>query len=294
MTALELLVGVEVYGSVGAASRTAGIAQPNASRTLKQLERRLGVRLLERSPTGSTLTAQGKMIAHWARRILADADKLLDVAAGFSGESAAHLTVSASMTVAEQLMPRWLAGFRSSHPNVAIHLQMHNSARVADLVARGKCDIGFVESPSVPDGLYSATVGRDELVLVVCPSHSWARRRRPLRIAELAATPLLTREAGSGTRITLDLALSQYPRAAPLLELGSAVAIRASVMAGVGPAVMSTLAVAEQLQTGELRRIDVHGLTLPRSFRAVWAPPRTLEGPAASLVRMIRQAELPS
>lgn len=286
---LELLVGVDDHGSLNAASRKAGIAQPNASRAIRQLERRFAMPLLERHPTGSVLTPQGTVVVHWARRVLADAATLLDVAEGLHTESAAELTVGASLTVAEHLMPRWLGAFREVYPEVAIHLQVHNSAQVFERVTAGTCAVGFVETPVVPRGLHSLTVARDRLVVVVPPAHRWARRRRPLDAAELAATPLLVREPGSGARTTVDLALREYDRAAPLLELGSSAAIRTSVLGGVGPAVLSTLAVAEQVQSGALRVIDIDGLDLERALRAVWRPPRRLSGPAGELVRLARR-----
>ncbi|MCQ4119643.1 LysR family transcriptional regulator [Rhodococcus tibetensis] len=286
---LELLVGVDDHGSLGAASRLAGMAQPNASRAVKQLERQFGMTLLQRSPTGSTLTPQGTVIAHWARRVLSDTRRLLDVADGLRAERTAELTVAASMTVAEHLMPAWLGRFRSLHPDVTIHLQVHNSTQVFERIAGRTCDVGFVESPSVPRPLKSLTVARDRLVVVVHPTHPWAHRRKTLSVAELAMTPLLAREPGSGTRTTLDVALQEYDRAAPLLELGSAAAIRTSVLAGVGPAVMSTLAVAEQVEAGELKVIDVEGLDLDRVLRAAWRGPRQLDGPAGELVRLVRR-----
>jgi DNA-binding transcriptional LysR family regulator len=230
------------------------------------------------------------VIAHWAQRILADTDRLLDVAEGLRDERNAQLTVAASMTVAEHLMPRWLASFRAGYPDTKIHLQVRNSTQVFAMLTEQQCDIGFVESPTVPHGLHSLTVARDRLVVVVTASHPWARRRRPLTIDELAATPLVAREPGSGTRTTLDLALAHYERPVPLLELGSAAAIRTSVLDGVGPAVMSTLAVDDQLRSGELRAVDVDGLDLTRALRAVWRPPRQLGGPAAELVRLIRRS----
>src|SRR5690606_3484483 len=112
-------------------------------------------------------------------------------------------------------------------------------------------------------------------------------RRAPVSIAELAATPLVVREEGSGTRRTLDLALNEYERVAPLLELGSGAAVRTSVLGGMGPAVMSSLAVADDLGAGRVVEIAVDGLELERVLTAVWRPPRKLSGPAGELLRMI-------
>ncbi|WP_280425800.1 LysR family transcriptional regulator [Nocardia carnea] len=234
LVVLELLVGVDDHGSLGAASRIAGVAQPNASRAIKRLEAQVGTPLLQRKPTGSTLTPEGTVIAHWSRKVLEDARRLLDVAAGMREKRAAELTVSASMTVAEHLMPAWLGQFRRTAPDVTIHLQVRNSMQVFDDVTAGHCDVGFVESPTVPRALHSVAVARDRLVVVVDPRHPWTRRRRPLSVAELARTPLVVREPGSGTRTTLDLALHEYDRAAPQRGGGSGGALRKRVVGGVG------------------------------------------------------------
>ena len=108
-----------------------------------------------------------------------------------------------------------------------------------------------------------------------------------MSVAELAATPLLVREPGSGTRTSLEVALEGYEMAAPLLELGSTSAIRSSVLNGIGPAVLSTLAVADQVRTGQLRVVDIDGLEIERSLRAVWDGPRQIEGSAAGLIKLI-------
>ncbi|MBF0660395.1 MULTISPECIES: LysR family transcriptional regulator [unclassified Rhodococcus (in: high G+C Gram-positive bacteria)] len=287
LAALDLLVGIDDHGGLGAAARKAGIAQPNATRMLRRLEKQLGAVLVRRGRTGSVLTPEGTVVAHWAREVLADTARMLDAAASLRVDHPPELVVAASMTVAEHLIPRWLGEFRAIRSDVQIQLHVHNSVQVCDAAAAGECDVGFVEGPSVPRGLYSVPVARDRLVVVVPPDHPWARRRRPLTVAELASTPLVVREVGSGTRRTLDLALEEYARPAPLLELGSSAAVRTSVLGGAGPAVLSTLAVAEDLESGKLRAVDVEGLDLSRVLRAVWRPPRALAGPAGELVRMI-------
>ncbi|GAA2747353.1 LysR family transcriptional regulator [Terrabacter aerolatus] len=291
LAVLALLVGVDDLGSLGAAARRECMAQPNASRAVRRLEGELGVTLLRRGARGSVLTPQGTVLVHWAREVLADAGRLLDAAEALRGARRDELAVSASMTVAEHLVPAWLGELRRHRPGLRIHLLVHNSTTVFEQVETGACDVGFVESPSVPRGLHSCTVGQDRLVVVVTPAHPWARRRRPLRPDELAATPLVVRESGSGTRTTLDDALRDLPRAEPLLELASGAAVRASVLAGVGPAVVSVLAVREQVAAGTLRVVEVEGLALTRRLRAVWREPRRLTGPAAELVATARRLD---
>lgn len=58
---------------------------------------------------------------------------------------------------------------------------------------------------------------------------------------------------------------------------------------GIGPAVLSTLAVADQVRAGQLQVVDIDGLKIERSLRAVWAGPRQIEGPAAELIKLIRR-----
>jgi len=290
LAVMQILVCVAEKGSLGAAARAVGMAQPNASRSITRLERQLGLTLIRRSPTGSTLTTEGKVVVSWAREVLTSAEHLLVGAQALSTERRSHLSVGASMTVAEYLVPFWLGEFRRKHPDVQVNLGVHNSSEVFGRLNAGDAQIGFVESPSIPRSLYSVIVARDRLVVVVDPSHPWARRRKPLRAAELAATPLIVREPGSGTRTTLDTMLSGHELAPPLLELGSNSAVKISVTAGVAPAVLSTLAVDSAVRSGTLCEVPVDDLDLSRRLRAVWRAPRRLASPASDLVSIARRA----
>lgn len=284
LDSLKLLVDVGALGSLGQAARAAGIAQPSASKRIAQLERRLGLPLIERTPRGSTLTAEGKMVAGWAAQVLGAADELMRAVQAVRHGEAAHLRVASSMTVAEYLVPRWLGELQNREPDVQVGLDVINSADVAARVLGGEVELGFVEGPSVPDGLASRVVGTDRLVVVVAPGHAWARRRTALRGAELAATPLVVREPGSGTRETLDVAFKGLYQASPRLELGSNPAVKGAAQAGSAPAVLSGYAVEADVATGRLVEVPLTGLNLVRSLRAVWRRGRPLTGPAATLL----------
>ncbi|HEY5222016.1 MAG TPA: LysR family transcriptional regulator [Microbacteriaceae bacterium] len=290
LAVLELLIAVSEHGSLGAAARSVGMAQPNATRAIARLEDSLGIRLLDRHPRGSTLTPDAAVVADWARTVLDSANELRVATDALRAEHHSHLTVAASMTVAECLMPAWLAELRRTHPGLDIKLRVHNSSEVFQLVKDAACDVGFVESPVRADDPRSTAVAHDQLVVIVDPAHPWSRRRRPVTAAELARTQLVVRERGSGTRTTLDEALGSHELVAPALELGSNAAVRAAVAAGVGPAVLSELAVAPLLKSGELIAVATEGISLGRTMRAVWNESGPGYGAAGDLVIIARRS----
>jgi DNA-binding transcriptional LysR family regulator len=288
LTALEVLVAVADHGGLSAAARALGMAQPNASRSVARLESRFGLPLLRRSTAGSTLTPEGLLLVGWAREVLAGTKALVDNATALSQHGSRTLSVTASQTIAEQLLPGWLSQFRARHRTVRVEVRVANTATVMADVRTGDCDLGFIEGPIPPRSANLTTIGHDELVLVVAPSHPWARRRNTITRAELLDTTLITREPGSGTRRVLDEALGAP--VTPELELGSNAAVRVAVFSGAGPAVLSRLAVADALASGALTLLPIEGVELRRPLRAVWAGPRRLGGPAADLVVIARTA----
>lgn len=290
MTALDLLVRVAATGSLGAAAREVGIAQPNASRALSRLERQLGLSLLVRTPAGSRLTTEGEVVVAWARDAITALDRVTIGARSLAEQRAAHLAVAASLTVAEYLAPLWLARFRRTHPDLRVSLEVGNSAEVVGQVERGQVALGFVESPTVPRSVASTTIAHDRLVVVVGADHAWARRRTPLAAADLVTGDLVLREAGSGTRETLARALARegLELGTSRLELASTAAVKAAAGAGEAAAVLSELAVTAELATGQLVAVPVDGLDLTRALRAVWLPDRRPAGAVADLVRVAR------
>ena len=283
---LELLLAVARLGSLGRAARELGITQPAASGRVRSMERQLGVALVDRSPRGSRLTEAGALVADWARRIVEAAEAFDAGATALRDRRDSRLRVAASMTIAEYLLPGWLIALRAARPGTAVSLLAGNSAAVAERLHTDEADLGFVEGLDIPAGLDGAVVAHDRLVLVVAPGHRWAGRRTPVEAAEVAATPLILREEGSGTRQVLESALGAL--APPLLELSSTTAVKASAVSGAGPAVLSELAVGEELSARRLIHVPVDGVELRRALRAVWPRGHRPTGPARDLLSLTR------
>ncbi len=285
LDALDLLVTVSELGSISAAATAHHVTQPAASMRLRSLERALGLQLLERARTGSRLTPAGSATVEWAGSVLHSVAELLAGAQALRNDERSHLRLGASLTVAEYLVPAWLRRLATTWPEVGVSLEMGNSANVVEMLARGQVDLGFIEGPGSPGHLRSRDICADRLVIVVGKSHPWARRRRALTAGELARTPTVLRERGSGTRDTLTLALAKHGlEVRPLMELGSTTAIKAAAIAGTGPAVLSALAVEAELRGGQLVAVPCPELSLERTIRAVWTASRSLPPSATRLI----------
>ena len=290
LDALTVLLAVAEHGSLGAAARAVGLTQPTVSARIQSMERQVGFAVVERGPRGSRLTPAGAAFAEQAQAVV-DAAAALDAGiAALRADVRARLRVAASQTLAELLLPHWLAVLAAEHPDTAVSLVSVNSATAARMVLERQADLGFVEGPRVPAGLSSSVVAQDRLVVVVPPRHPWARRRQPIAAAELAATRLVQREETSGTREALEQALASFaPLAEPTLVLSTASAVRSAVAEGAGPGVLSSRAVASDLAAGRLQEVPVADVDLSRSLRAVWPRAERPGGVARDLLAIARR-----
>ncbi|MEM9131978.1 MAG: LysR family transcriptional regulator [Actinomycetota bacterium] len=272
LASLDLFLSVVKLGSFSAAAKAHRVAQPSVSARIQSLERQLGVRLFDRSPTGSVPTTNGSLVAGWAEKVLQSVDELNAGVAALTTETTTPLRVAASYTIAEYLLPPVLEKLLRNRSADAIRLDVANSSAVLAALHDGRADLGFIESPSPAPGMREQLVAEDRLVTVVGRDHPWTGRRRPVTVAMLASTSLVVREPGSGTREALEVALAELGHGPPTaaLELGSTAAVRAAVVGGGPPAVLSRLTVAADIDAGSLFEIDIEGLRIERRLRAVW------------------------
>ncbi|MGB0113482.1 MAG: LysR family transcriptional regulator [Ilumatobacteraceae bacterium] len=298
LVSLDLFLSVVELGSLSKAAAAHGMAQPSASSRIRQLERRLGLTLLERSPTGSSPTTAGKLVAGWASGTLRSAHELNAGVAALKARRAGELRIAASLTIAEYLLPVWLESFLRNRPDDSIKLDVLNSQSVLDRLRTRDVDLGFVESPVDTPDLDDQVVGEDQLVVVVPPRHPWAQQRS-ISIDDVAHASMILREAGSGTRESFEAALASRGVAPPAsaLELGSTSAVLAAVTAGHLPTVLSERAVASDLRAGTLIAVRVRGLVVERQLRALWTRDRPLHPLATELLAGLpgaRRAGMPS
>jgi molybdate transport repressor ModE-like protein len=301
LDSLRLLTRIAGTGSLGKAAAEHGITQPAVTARLRSVEKLVGVPVVARGRQGSTLTPDGALLVDWAKDLLAAAEALgagiEALQAGGRASAEGHeIAVSATTTVAEQLLPRWLARLADHRPDAAVRLAPAAPGLVVGAVLGGAAPLGFVEGPVPPDGLDGVVVARDALVVVAPPGHPWAGRAVPVGPDELSGTPLVEREPAAGPRVCFAAALAAAQPglvpAEPLVEVTTASAALAAVRQGVGPAVLSSLAADAELAAGTVVRVPVAGVDLTRRLRAVWRRGDRPDGVARDLLRVAVRSDV--
>jgi len=284
LLSLQLLVAIGQRSSIGRAARDVGLSQPSASIRLGELERRIGVPLVERSPSGSRLTTVGSTVADWARQVVDAADAFARSVRALREDQDQRLSVAVSKTIADHLMPWWLVAMHAAAPEVTVSVEIADPDGVGELVREGTAVLGFAEGRQTLRGLRSRKIGDDELLVVVAPDHR-LRRRGPLSLRQLAEIPLVVRESGCGSRATLERALADAGLRPTIgAELASTAAIKTLVAEGDGVTVLSGLAVTPDVRAGRLVALPLAEGPLRLPFRAVWRQGPQPTGPGRDLL----------
>lgn len=259
---LEVFAATARTGSTRAAAERVARSQSAASTALAELEAALGLTLFDRVGRRLLLNENGRALLPRAASLL---DQATDVEALFTVAHAAPLRLAASFTIGEYLLPRLLSQWKGERPQSQVQLAISNTTDVVDAVARFAADIGFIEGQRTHRDLVVTPWLRDELVVVVAPTHPLAGKRVGMK--PLAQATWILRERGSGTREAQDGWLLAHLGAIKVeLELGSNEAIKQVVASGLGLGCLSRYAVAQAIAQGWLVELQTR---LPPNRRAL-------------------------
>jgi DNA-binding transcriptional LysR family regulator len=292
---LDLLLSVESCGSVGKAAQAHSLSQPAASIRISAMERRLGLRLLERSPAGSKLTEDGQMLAKYARNVMQAARELLEFGSGARSSEATRLRVAGSPAISEHLIPEWLNRSRFSFGEARVEVQAGSVDALRQLILASHVDLAFIDGwcqagnqgqQHYRDDLVTRYICDDKLAVVVGSSHPWAVRSTPLTVPELAAAPLVLRERGSGLREFTDELLGAAPAPQSYVELPSSAAIKQAVATSRRVTVLNVSTVRAALAEGRLHLVAVDQEMPAKPIYAAWSERRGLSELAEELVEV--------
>ena len=253
---LEAFVEVVRRGTVSRAAEALGVTQPALTARLHALERELGQDLFARSGRGVRLTDAGRVfLPHAERALLAIADgraSIADLADGRAGK----LIIGATGSVSSYVLPKVLKRFRTEHPRVELTVRTGHSEQVLELVLAESVELAIVRELR-HDDLEVIPLYDDELTLVTHPSHPFARRGSA-RLADVVAEGLVVFDrASSYYELTQALFVGAGVLPRMIMELDNFEAAKKMLEEGLGVALLPIVAVARELELGQLASVPV-------------------------------------
>lgn len=252
------------------AAETLHMTQPAVTFQVRQLEEYFNTRLFDRTHNRISLTEAGARVFQYSDKIFELYGEMENAVREMTGEISGSLTIGASTTIAEYMLPALLGDFRAKYPDVSIHLKVSNTDGIVSMVENNTIDLGVVEAPVSNKNLVVDECRRDNLVAIVPPGHPKAGQET-ISMEELLEHPFICREEGSGTREVIAEYMNRWSKCQTCMdvamELGSPEAVKGAVEAGMGISVVSNATIQKELRLGTLVAIDLDPpLERPFSF----------------------------
>ncbi len=239
---LQTFTEVIARGSFSAAAERLQLSQPAVSLQIRELEKRLGVRLVERLGKRATPTAAGQELLTHARLIEETVSTAVDSMAVHASGALGRVRIGTGATACIYLLPPALRELRRRFPTLEITIRTGNTSDVLKSLEENTLDIGLVTLPA-PGRMFEVTpLMKDAFVAVTAADGE--PLPKVVTPAVLAKRPLVLYEAGGNTRRVVDEWFAKAGIApAPVMDLGSVEAIKELVGAGLGCAVLPAIAV---------------------------------------------------
>ena len=266
---LKIFCKVIELKSFSRAGNAVHLSQPTISSHIKDLEDHFDCRLLDRLSKEAVPTKAGELLYGYAKRMLALRDETETALAEFKGKIRGRLVMGGSTIPGTYLMPQLIGDFKKKYPEVIVSLKIGDTDNIIEGIINGNLELGIVGAKAETKKIVQKKLIEDEMRLIVPANHRWAGEKR-VSLKRLIIEPFIVRERGSGTLKSLSQSLDDQGYSIEdlkvIAELGSTQAICQGIKTGAGVSILSTLAVAQDLEAGKLDALEVDGLYLKRNF----------------------------
>lgn len=266
---LRIFCKVVEFKGFSRAGQAVHLSQPTISSHIKDLENHFGCQLIDRCGKEAIPTKAGELLYDYARRIIALRDETETAMAEFHGKIKGRLVIGGSTIPGGYLLPRLIGVFTNKHPEVTVALIVGDTEKIIEDTISGALELGLVGAESTDKRIMQERLINDEMRLIVPAHHKWAKAKR-IKPEMLFTEPFILREQGSGTLQTITLSLTGKGYSIQdlkiIAEMGSTASVIQGIKGNVGISILSTIAVAEELQAGTLKALSIQGLNLKRCF----------------------------
>ncbi|MDW7674198.1 MAG: LysR substrate-binding domain-containing protein [Bacillota bacterium] len=287
---LKAFYQVAISGNFSKAASELFVSQPVLSRQVAALEKELDLQLFYRQARHVILTDAGRRLFKYAEKIISLTNEAEIEMLELKDLTTGELSLGASTTIANYLLPPVLAKYRNNNPGINLSLKVANTAQIEQMVLENKVDIGLIAGNIETLGLFQEQFAEDELFLVVPNKHIFAEVPH-ITSKQLNQETFLCREAGSDTQRLLNSLLESHgvvPN--QKIILGDTEAIKRSVINNMGIAFLSKYTFQYELTLGLLKTIEA--LKMCRPLMLIYAKGARLSPAALLFASLIKKVHI--
>ena len=245
------------------------VTQPAVTKHIHEIETYYKTQLFQRNGTKIKLTPAGTtLLAHAEQLFTIYRNIEVDLAA-INENVKGTLRIGASTTVAQYVLPKYLASFRQKFPEINIALTANNTEYIENALIAGKIDFGIIEGQSKRPQIRYASFLKDEIVLCTRTGNPLIKKQT-ISLPALKELPLLMREQGSGSQEVIVAALKKAGVKLSQLKiemvLESTESIKSYISSSDSFALLSIHSILKELKSNELTIIDIKDLHIERNF----------------------------
>ncbi len=275
---LKVFCKVVELKSFSKAGGAVHLSQPTVSSHVKDLEDHFECKLIDRLGREVAPTKAGQLLYKYAIKILTLEDDIEKALAEFQGKIKGHLTIGGSTIPGGYILPPLLGRFKEAYQDVTVTLIEGNTTEIIQDTIEGHIELGVIGAKAKETQLIQEKIMTDEMFLIVPGRHKWAVVGT-VSVKELVTEPFIMRAPGSGTRRSIEQVLDRAGLRLDDLnvvaEMGSTEAIRQGIKAGVGVSILSECAVADELDSGSLKRVALDEIRFKRALYLIVHKHRT-------------------
>jgi DNA-binding transcriptional LysR family regulator len=268
LSALRIFLAVAEERSFSRAAAKVHRTQPAVSQAVKRLEEDLGEQLFDRSSKTGTLTDAGRALQNYGQRLVRLAEEAESSIRELRDLRRGRVLIGANEAAIHTLLPL-MARFRKKVPDIAIDVRRVPARQIAVEVQQGSLDFGALTFRPAEEGLLEVAVGSDELVLLVAPSHPFAKRRQ-VSMDEVAGEPIVAHNDPSPARErVLRLFEQRHIALNMVIALPSLDGIKRAVELELGVALLPRRCAITEIAAGRLAAVLVNGISRKRQLTLV-------------------------
>ena len=265
----KAIQAIVAHGKIVNAAKALSLSPPAVTIQLRQVEEEVGLALFDRTADGMRPTAAGLAFVDAAQAIEERMRLLQDQMDAIKGVRTGSLRLGVVST-AKYFAPALMAAFMKEYPDIDMKLFIGNRADTIGSLKNRDVDIALMGRPAKDVPVRASAFGDHPLVIIAPPDHPLTKAR-DISKERIAQENFIIREPGSGTRISLEIFLSDIPGRIDDLgvEMASNETIKQAVMAGLGIAFISAHTIAFEVEAGRLAILDVVGMPIRRQWFSV-------------------------